>query len=637
MALPGRAFFETDFGRAYHALFDFLLSSDHSSRALQDYFESPLSGVERTEAHRIDAMVRGNRALDFDELHALACLSSPHFDRFEELLGSTQASIAFEYFEDVVMDIPGVDEAYKAEQLAAIKALHSLYEQAHVFTDEPADFIALLERISVHVARVVGQGPSSISIVDEGDSLRLDTHPYDAVYFCDLDSTFYPASTSHSAVNTLKSKINLPVVDHSIALRRRLFEENKARASKLFVCERVLTSGESDAVYPSFLLDEFIHICSQEGEEFDSFGLPKSLQRYLKTRNEDEFTANISLFTSSLKDFEPQPAAVLYRLTGKEQENLFPDYMVASDGTLILSPSAIETYINCPYSWFVSQRLRLDDLDEGVGPLERGTFAHAVLERFYTRFSDQTGAKRITSNNLGIAQRIFEQVFNDSLAAQFQEQGTRYLPQTPSEKAAAQHLKKTMMDTLSYQAEFLPEFEPAFSELSIKPEDQVMYAGVYLRGRVDRVDVDNDLKQYVVVDYKGSTFGHSAGFSDEQLAGLEEGQPLELPRKIQALIYAKALTARMNDYRPQGALYMSYSAKKEANFVSGSVSQLLFDDCQASKQSLVECNFDFYLTLIEEAVALRLEDLKKGNIAPEPRSADACRYCEVLDCPRRLL
>ncbi len=39
-----------------------------------------------------------------------------------------------------------------------------------------------------------------------------------------------------------------------------------------------------------------------------------------------------------------------------------------------LSPSQIESYLECPYKWFAQRRLRLERFDEGFGPLEMGDF-----------------------------------------------------------------------------------------------------------------------------------------------------------------------------------------------------------------------------------------------------------------------
>lgn len=630
-----KPFFLTDFGRAYHGLFDFILNSDHSKRALQDYFASSFAGISQDQASKVDSLMRGNRALGYEDLRALARLYSPHFDTFEELFTSTDAAIVLGYFEDVALSIPHVDEAYRAEQLSAIAALRSVYEQARDFTSKPSEIIALLESVSVIVGAEAGSGRAHVYVCDTNNSEVLGCRPFDAVYLCDLDSQAYSATNSHSAVLTLQDKIGIPVADTSIERRRRWFEERKNSATQKFVCERSLRNGDSVETYPSFLFDEFLKASRGDEDALDAYGLPVSLNVGVATRNEDEFTANLSALTTGSNDAISVDPAPSFALASKQADNLFPSYMVAEDGKLILSPSAIEAYINCPYSWFAMSLLRPEPCDEGFGPLERGTFAHSVLERFYEHLQNKLRFDRLTPEILPMAQKVFDDIYDQVLSEQLSKEGTRFVPQTPTEFASAKRLKATMRESLTYQADFLPSFVPAASELAINPVDKIEYAGVYLRGRVDRIDMEKGSDHFVVVDYKGSLIGHNAGLKEKQFDALEDGK-IDLPHKVQALIYAQALKQKLKGSAPMGALYMNYKASDSSQFLAGSVSKMLIDECQAKGTSNVEINFETYLDLVEAAVAPHLEKLKAGIIEPAPLHKSSCAFCTVANCPRRL-
>ena len=65
----------------------------------------------------------------------------------------------------------------------------------------------------------------------------------------------------------------------------------------------------------------------------------------------------------------------------------------------MLSPSAIEAYLACPYRWFVERRLRPEPLDECFGAAEKGTFAHGLREAF--RFAG--GSRRASHRRIGAA------------------------------------------------------------------------------------------------------------------------------------------------------------------------------------------------------------------------------------------
>lgn len=319
---------------------------------------------------------------------------------------------------------------------------------------------------------------------------------------------------------------------------------------------------------------------------------------------------------------------------------------------LILSPSAIEAYVNCPYSWFVSQRIRPESPDEELGPLEQGTFVHSVFDHFYKSLPSVLGQARVTKENLKQAQTYLSEVFEEQLAQQANVQSIRYVPLTPMEKAEAQKLKQTLLKNLSVQSRLLPEFSPTYSEFVISPKDVCEYAGVLIRGRVDRIDVNAELGQYVVLDYKGGIAGHDAGYDpDEQMiankdhddfAGTENGYEVNgasqgiIPHKIQALIYAQVLR-RLLPERPVGALYLSYRAQESRNSLAGSYDDAFLDVAGfARRASAVKCNFDQYLSLIEDMVARRLEDMKAGNIEQKPLVKESCKYCPVATCPRRL-
>ena len=64
---------------------------------------------------------------------------------------------------------------------------------------------------------------------------------------------------------------------------------------------------------------------------------------------------------------------------------------VEEDGeaVAVLSPSAIEAYLSCPYRWFVERRLRLGALDEEFGPAEKGTFVHAAFAALFDALADR--------------------------------------------------------------------------------------------------------------------------------------------------------------------------------------------------------------------------------------------------------
>lgn len=652
-----KPFIETDFGRAFNALRAFLLDDSHEITALLDYVDSPFSGIDSIQAAQIASAVHGDRLLSYDEAHAMIHLTSPHFDMFEELFLDSDASLVLDYFYDVAAEVPGKDAFYRSEQGSAISALRSVYELARKWNLKPGEFEFAIEGISIDSSCVIPSSEENVSlkvaVVSPEKSKDFFGQFFDYVYLCDLDSRYYSADERHDALTTLETKLGISNWSSELQSKRTWFEYVKALANNTFYCERVLSSGEDEDIYASFLWDEFIECYRDSNEDDDSFGkLPSFWASNVMSEGELSYDWNANSFLKHKEPFilEPQASGVV---SNGMSHNLFLSRIGSyPQEKLILSPSAIEAYVNCPYSWFVSQRIRPESPDEDLGPLEQGTFVHGVFDNFYKTLPSALGQARVTKENLKQAQAYLSKVFDNQLVNQSDSPSTRYVPLTPMEKAEAQKLKQTLLKNLSVQSRLLPEFSPTYSEFVISPKDDCEYAGVVIRGRVDRIDVNAELGQYVVFDYKGGIVGHDAGYDPDEMAEsnkdnnaldastknceVNEASNGIMPHKIQALIYAQVLRKLIPE-RPVGALYLSYRAQESRNSIAGSYDDAFLDVSGfARRASAVKGNFDQYLSLIEDMVARRLEDMKAGNIEQKPLVKESCRYCPVATCPRRL-
>ena len=175
----------------------------------------------------------------------------------------------------------------------------------------------------------------------------------------------------------------------------------------------------------------------------------------------------------------------------------------------------------------------------------------------------------------------------------------------------------------------LPSYVPACHEKALTVSDGILYAGVPLIGRVDRVDVSSDGKNFVVFDYKGNIANHKAGYNPDK-------QEFSLPQKIQALIYAQALRKLFPDKTCSGALYLSYRSMEDSETLAGSYNESVLDlSSFAKKTSVVAMNFGAYLDLVEEALIPYLKRMFSGDIAPNPCNSKACTYCSVANCDRK--
>lgn len=292
----------------------------------------------------------------------------------------------------------------------------------------------------------------------------------------------------------------------------------------------------------------------------------------------------------------------------------------------MLSPSAIEQYLHCPYRWFVQSCIRPEAPDERFGPRELGNFAHEAFARFYDRLAEE-GVRRVDAENIEAMVPRFEALVDELVREQPERRGgSRLAATTREERQRVAQLKRQLVHSLRLQAQMPPGYEVVFCEHPIEVADGVDFAGVRLRGRVDRVDADAERGRFVVIDYKGS--------SKDYASGLKEGDEPSVPHHVQGLIYAQALLRTDLGLACAGALYLGYRAQGPKELLAGAYDGAAFDPAGlSSRSSAVAMNFSAYLDAIEALVADRLAALSEGTIPVSPSAPKACEYCPAYDCP----
>lgn len=349
------------------------------------------------------------------------------------------------------------------------------------------------------------------------------------------------------------------------------------------------------------------------------------------------------------------------------------------DGRPLLSASQLESYLECPYKWFSLRRLGLQNSDADLTSLEMGTFAHRVLEVTHRTMLDQARERllrergraantqlplteRIEGSRVGEgdseglerARRILSDEFDLHLEHQYLRQGKGSraqvcVPHDDEERGQLEQLRQDLLSTLDYEAGLFLGFEPRLFEWSFgRGEAPVEYAGAYLVGTVDRVDVDAH-GLAIVIDYKHrSPTVFSKEYGIPTLASLGG---FVLPRRVQSLVYGQVVRRRHPDLRVVATVYLS-SKGRHAVFgaVSRNVSDRVFGSHPVDPRQLPltqvddACDFgvagssrgmEALLDATEEAIAEKVEQLLAGHVEADPIDAAACHYCPVMNCDMR--
>ncbi|MBI5202155.1 MAG: PD-(D/E)XK nuclease family protein, partial [Elusimicrobia bacterium] len=162
-----------------------------------------------------------------------------------------------------------------------------------------------------------------------------------------------------------------------------------------------------------------------------------------------------------------------------------------------LSPSALETYLECPFRYFASRLLGLGEVEEPgergqLSPLERGKLAHSVLEKFH-RALLETG---FWSRSDGRWEPHLDRALADGLGAKtWRELGVYPLIW----EASRARLEGRLRALAAIDVARIRETGLVPSRFEHELEGEVR--GIRLHGRADRIDLGPGGRLWIV-DYK---------------------------------------------------------------------------------------------------------------------------------------
>jgi ATP-dependent helicase/DNAse subunit B len=230
----------------------------------------------------------------------------------------------------------------------------------------------------------------------------------------------------------------------------------------------------------------------------------------------------------------------------------------------IFSPSALETYARCPFSYYVSYLMGIrpfSEIEEGLTPAERGTLFHHIAYRFYSELR-AGGSTRFSLEHVDVLSAKINRIAEEEMA---RYPLTGPLWQAFQASMLGTHGNKGVLRAfLEKEATNASRITPAYFELSfglpidggeVDPASKTSPVEIDLGGeklklrcRIDRVDATPD-GRFTVIDYK-------TGASAPSVSSIEKGLALQLP------LYIQAVEAAMGGMRGIGGA--CYSVRSEA-------------------------------------------------------------------------
>ncbi len=263
--------------------------------------------------------------------------------------------------------------------------------------------------------------------------------------------------------------------------------------------------------------------------------------------------------------------------------------------TRMLSPTALETYLACPFQYFATRLLRLKTTPplpaERLDFLTQGNIVHEVLAGWWREGGD-------------IATR-FESVFARYVAEQ----------RIPAASYQTERLRNGMLEDLLQFARSDAWPRAAYQSRTEEPFEFELAPGLSIRGKIDRLDE-------VPSEAGASACPPSAFVIDYKYSAPERvKERREDPNQLQAPLYLMAVEKYFH-LRPAGMFYAG--VKSQIRYVGWG------EGAPVESEPIPEDWFP--RTTARTLVAVG--EIRGGRVEPAPANPAKCRFCDARDICR---
>ena len=273
--------------------------------------------------------------------------------------------------------------------------------------------------------------------------------------------------------------------------------------------------------------------------------------------------------------------------------------------TECFTPSVLESYLRCPFAWFIHRVIGAEDMETVADDRVLGELLHAVMRDTFRQLKDEgllpLGAEH-SAHAEATAQAIIER-----LVEREECPGTR-----AERRLMGWRLKRMAGDLLAMETETAGMLVTTDTELSVGGEGGVDLGGLAVRGRIDRVD-STSRGELFIVDYK------SGSVPKKNQLGTAEG--------LQLLLYMLALAAERPNETVVGGAYVSAKDKGRSGVVTAGCEDLLGTGGHGCHIAGEEA----FQEMLQAALSLALkaaEGMRRGTIAPLP-DRDCPSWCDL--------
>jgi ATP-dependent helicase/DNAse subunit B len=277
----------------------------------------------------------------------------------------------------------------------------------------------------------------------------------------------------------------------------------------------------------------------------------------------------------------------------------------------------LERFVDCSSAWLFERIVDPKTIDAQADALVRGKVAHQALYAFYSGLPKELGCERIDGGNLEAALVFLERCLDEALrggvrlelgevdAAELRESLWRDLERFAREEARA-------------EAALLPRrFEVAFGSDRSAPELQrglELGNGLFVSGKIDRIDVDPFSASGIVQDYKSGKGSHSA-------------RQIDAEQRLQVPLYMLVLRDLVG-IEPLGGVYRALSGSRGAR---GMLRAEAREDLPgfAERDYLDETTFWEQVERARGRALTAATRIRRGDLAHDPRGGECPSWCDL--------